>query len=115
MVNPEFAWACGVFEGEGSLGVWRNGTGSRRRRRSSMQVVMSDREVLERLHAALGAGTIDGPYQQKSSNRPLYRWRHVGGTVAMSQLLRRMEPWLSERRNEQAQAIHDWASEMTTT
>lgn len=111
MTTPaeEFAWACGLFEGEGTLGLYSNGRAQRHI--ATMAVVMSDLDVLERFQAALdGAGTIDGPYTQKSARKPLYRWRWRGGTPKMADLIHRMWPFLGPRRRAQAQPILDRAS-----
>lgn len=110
--GPEFIWACGLFEGEGALGCF--GNGRRLGKVVTMQIVMSDLDVVQRFHSAVGGvGTIDGPYYQKApSRKALYRWRMRGGAEAMAELLGRMWPYLGDRRREQGRPIFGRAREV---
>lgn len=71
------AWAAGIFEGEGSLSLASTGRPLRdgsRRRTPRMQIGMTDLDVLEKFHKAVGLrGTIMGPYD-RGANKPIYHW-----------------------------------------
>jgi hypothetical protein len=56
-VNPEIAWAAGLFEGEGSITHVYG--------RTQLRIHMTDFEVLERFLEIIGAGRIYGPYSRK--------------------------------------------------
>lgn len=85
--EAELAWAAGLFDGEGSAGVYRQKTKRTRCGRSPaprVQVGMTDRPALERLQRALGhLGSITGPYRAKGSTQ-----RHWNYVVASRQALR---------------------------
>jgi hypothetical protein len=51
----DIAWAAGLFEGEGSIVISREG-------RVALQVHMTDEDVMRHLAEVLG-GNITGPYQ----------------------------------------------------
>jgi hypothetical protein len=87
-----FAWACGVFEGEGSCCVTK--AGGRR-----LAIGMTDADVLQRVQDAFGVGRIRGPY--KGTNKPIWHWEVTNWPQAVA-LLDKMWPFLSERRREQA-------------
>ena len=95
----EFAWACGLFEGEGTL--WLGGT-----RRRSLTLAMTDRDVVERFALAVGQ-PIDRvrSYQQNVFNRKLMWVVSVSRWDDLQPLLLRMRPWLSPRRVERLDAI----------
>lgn len=77
MSTPELAWAAGFFDGEGSTvqtSRITNGRSSRRYSRIQMSLAQNDRRPLDRFAAAVGAGSICGPYQFRRRN-PIYIWR----------------------------------------
>jgi len=60
----DIAWATGLFEGEGTMGVFGNGATGKI---TTMALVMSDEQTVRRFAAIVGIGAIDGPYHQKNS------------------------------------------------
>lgn len=86
-----FAWACGLYEGEGSCTF-----GTRCRR---LSVANKDREVLERFQLAVGCGTINGPYRNG-----MLQWQ-VSRAVTLEALVDRMWPYLSTRRRAQIERV----------
>lgn len=101
----DLAWATGLFEGEGSLGVYGNGGVGRV---STMRLVMSDEDIVRRFAAIVGVGRVDGPLAYKNSVKPLWSWKSTR-TYDCARLLARMWPLLSLRRQAQAQPILDRA------
>jgi hypothetical protein len=102
----DIAWATGLFEGEGTLGVFGNGATAKV---SSMTLVMSDEQTVRRFAAIAGVGRIDGPLHYKNSVKPLWRWR-LTKTYDAARLIRRMWPLLGDRRREQARPILERAT-----
>lgn len=73
MIQTELAWAAGFFDGEGT--IWRqapkrSGEASPRGGRGYLRlsIQQTDRQVLDRFHAAVGgAGKVVGPYTRTSA------------------------------------------------
>ena len=62
--REELAWAAGLFDGEGSVHIHpmpKQGTGPT----IYLQVGQKDRRVLDRFHAAVKVGAIEGPHRDK--------------------------------------------------
>lgn len=99
--TSQLAWVAGVFEGEGTF-TYRtySGTG---RKQVTLRVVMTDLDVIERLHAYTGIGHIYGPYISKNlkkdgtSRKPAYHWA-VTSQEDVIELGEAMFAWLGERR-----------------
>lgn len=96
-----FAWAAGVFEGEGYVLHYSNGRGSKNR---ALGIAMTDRDVVERFCAAVGVGTVTGPWDNGPRCKPIWRWR-VGGWEKVKPLAERLEPYLGERRGAAVNAL----------
>lgn len=93
----DFAWAVGIFEGEG----WITNSNDKRFGLLRLGIEMTDRDVLERFCAAVGVGTVSGPRQRDPKWRPLWLWSSATHDEATT-LLKRMYPLLSQRRQGQA-------------
>jgi hypothetical protein len=94
--NEWVAWAAGVFEGEGSLTVDRDG-------RPRFQMEMTDHDVLLRLQSVLG-GHVNGPYvgrpyrgYNSAAPKPKYRWT-LGRYEDVRRVALLLYPFLGERR-----------------
>src|SRR5712691_2189063 len=93
MQATETAWAGGLFEGEGCFGLYSSG--KRSFDRLNANVTSTDRDVLERFLAAVGFGSITGPWP--GTNKPRYRW--TAHSFERFQALGAMLwPYLGERR-----------------
>lgn len=90
--DADWAWAAGIFEGEGSFATSRSGA-------FRMQVKMTDHDVLLRLQGIVG-GTVYGPYAYQQpdghTRKPAWVW-NTDGTDAAA-IARRFAPWLGQRR-----------------
>lgn len=110
VVTTEFAWACGLFEGEGSIVSCVRGPRPARRGQV-VHLYSTDRDVVERFAAAVGVGKVMGPYVRPTPTggavrKPVWWWG-VRDLVELLPLLDRMEPLLGERRREQARALRE--------
>ena len=91
--RPEFIWACGLFEGEGSACVYTSG-------QCVVQLATTDRDVLERFVEAVGVGSIHGPHDRSQQGwKPLWKWSCPA--AEMEALLLDMTHWMGARRREQ--------------
>lgn len=98
--SQEFAWACGFFEGEGSVIFTPAGDHFTRR----LTVGNTDRTALVRLQSAFGCGRIYGPQNRGGNRKPMWHWA-VSAWASIEPLLRAMLPWLMERRRGKAEAM----------
>ncbi len=92
MDEIETAWAAGLFEGEGSIiFTGKNGV--------SVTVFMTDQDVLQKLLAVAGMGTLRGPYSDAShpGHKPIWKWSISRGTHS-SEFLRAIRPHMGVRR-----------------
>jgi hypothetical protein len=115
--REELAWAAGLFDGEGCIGVY---PGIRQNRHNTshyitlqMSIGQSDRQVLDRFYQAVGRlGNVGGPYTYAYKLAPYYRWQarkfeHVQAIVAM------LWTFLSPIKRQQAtEALLKWRGDI---
>ena len=98
-LTHEVAWAAGLYEGEGTCGLF--GT----RVVTAVVIHMTDREPIERCCAALGLGYVEGPRRVGYANRkPLYIWR-INKAAEIVAFFDAVWPFISERRKGQARPL----------
>ena len=98
-----FAWAAGLFEGEGSIVYGPRDGGVRRR----LTLGMTDEDVIGRFYETVGVGHLNGPYERFSNGKPvkpMYNWA-VNSWDDLEPLLRRMLPFLGARRGDKARML----------
>ena len=78
-MNAELAWAAGFIDGEGTFGLQNKDRKNPTLYLSAGQV---DREVLDRLQAALECGKVYGPYKPHSKMQQPYFYFKVTGAGA---------------------------------
>lgn len=100
MRRDDIAWAAGLFEGEGYVGVRRQ----KGRKNPNAQIIMSstDEDVLRRFVAIVGAGKVYGPYTYSNPKwKPYWQWQ--AQTYELVQhVVALLWPWLCTRRRAQA-------------
>lgn len=99
--NADFAWFCGVFEGEGHVSHRSNGQGGTTR---GLTIGSTDYDVLQRVRDITGVGNIKGPYERSGTNKPMYVW-FVGRWNAVEPLIQAMLPWMGTRRRLKLEAL----------
>lgn len=94
----EWAWAAGLFEGEGC--VFISGRGQ-----PLIAIKMADEDVLRRFAAIVGVGRVTGPYEgQEPHHKPIWGWT-VRSWPGVAHVLIGMAPWLGERRRAKATGV----------
>jgi hypothetical protein len=83
-------WCAGFFDGEGSVGCWRNaprpGSKARRLKASIGQIVRTPLDVFQ---TVTGLGKVRGPYYNKSNGSTSYQWQASDEDVLkLAELLR---------------------------
>ena len=93
--QTEWAWAAGLFEGEGCISMTGRAGG---KHQPVLQLTMTDRDTVKRFHRVVGVGNFTGPQKvQRERHRPTWRWQ-AGAWRDVAHVLIRFAPWLSERR-----------------
>jgi len=65
MIDVQWAWAAGLFEGEGCI--------TRQRNNINLVLTTTDEDVIRRWWGIVGAGRLYGPYPPKRAGKPLFR------------------------------------------
>jgi hypothetical protein len=103
--NDEWwAWAAGLFEGEGSA-ICRPMSQRRNRLQRRLQIPMSDEDVLLRFRAVAGAGVVRPlkPRKRPGPQKPMFRWT-CSKWSDIERIARAIYPFLLSRRRRQV----DW-------
>lgn len=97
MADAEWAWAAGLFEGEGCISIVG--------RRVQLSLNMTDEDVVRRLHCVVGVGAVYGPLQPRMAHyKPQWRWT-VSSRADVALVLSMFWPWLGDRRKTKAREI----------
>lgn len=106
--QAEWAWAAGLYDGEGSTTVNRSGPSARQPDKvyEGFLMSMSQKDIrpLGRLQALLG-GRISGPYESSS----VHQWRLSG--EAAKAAAAGIWPWLSEPKREQIEHVLEYLAQ----
>ncbi len=104
MIATDWAWAAGIFEGEGCSTL-------RNKRYPSLQLRMKDEEIIRKFANVLSCGHV---YYEKNhqTNRmtgatsPMWLWT-ASNPQAFHQAMWMMWPWLGERRRVRMAEVAD--------
>jgi hypothetical protein len=94
----EIAWAAGIIEGEGCLTRRKSKPGC-----ASLSVGMTDEDVVRRLHAVFGAGSVRGPLS-RGSGKPFWVW-HVAKRAHLLAILPVVYPYMGLRRRARIEEV----------
>jgi hypothetical protein len=106
VAREDIAWAAGLFEGEGYVGV--GGTGNRQPR---VAITMTDEEPIVRFHRAVERGTLRSYPPTGSGRKPTWQWS-VQGKEDVLHVLGLLWPYLCDRRLEAATEVIERAAKM---
>lgn len=102
--DAELGWCAGFFDGEGSTWVNSNTL--------ALHMSISQREpkTLLRFQAAVGIGSVVGPYKAGKETmkdpKPRYRWQ-IARDIRVHRVLDLLWPYLSEEKKLQAKQAMD--------
>ena len=99
--DQEFAWAIGLFEGEGSAGVYGNGKNKHVIAQVKMRLI--DKDTVERFHIAVGVGRLQNE-NHAAKNTIMYGWT-LTRQADLLMLAQKMYPYLSKRRQAQLDPV----------
>jgi len=92
--DVDIAWLAGILEGEGSFWMSTNHVGGKVYRYPKVVVGMTDRDIIERVAGLIGGSVYDMPRQP--GRKAAFRAQVSG--VKAAEWMRRLYPWLGERR-----------------
>jgi len=95
MPNDELGYLAGVFDGEGTFGIWSKGDGKTRQLR--VCVDMTDGDTILRFLTFFKTGAIYSRVPKDPKHKLMYSWRVTKKEIALD-ILRKMLPYLSKRR-----------------
>jgi hypothetical protein len=94
----EAAWAAGLFEGEGSFGLRRNGT-------VLLQLASTDKDVIERFRVVIGTGRTGSQAPGRNGRRKRL-WRvEVSQVAEVLRIVELLYSWLGARRRARADEV----------
>lgn len=103
----EFAWAVGLFEGEGCIDMHSAHRPGRVRRYVRVRLTTTDEDVARRFGRIFPMGKVRGPFAKAGGKKPQFVWEAVGHSA--NQFLGRVTPHLCERRAAKAREVLDEA------
>jgi len=95
--SNELAYLAGVFDGEGSFGIWSRGKERSPGFRASVE--MTDADIVMKFLIYFQVGQILFIKPREAHYKPIYRWK-VDLEKAV-EVVRKMLPYLSKRRQTQ--------------
>lgn len=87
--SPLEAWAAGLFEGEGTVLLYKGW--------AKAALHMTDEDVVRSFHEVVGMGRVNGPFQGKGGRKPSWRW-NADSYTKVARLFEMFRPYLGERR-----------------
>jgi len=101
MDTAEIAWAAGLFEGEGCIGVWKTQK-NHVLPLIRLTITMTDRDVLERFCAVVQCGKVGGERRYgRPHHKPAFVWC-ISNRSDVERILLALLPWFGERRSAKA-------------
>lgn len=94
--REQLAWAAGLFDGEGSIGLQYEGSRSEKSLRLRMRLMMTDAEAVERFRAIVSAGTLT--VQQRTDGRKTSHCWFLQEREALLRVLVALSPYLVVKR-----------------
>jgi hypothetical protein len=100
--GAEIAWAAGLFEGEGNVGLRYHAAGHVYG--AALRLEMTDRDVLDRFAGIIPGGKVYGPYRRGARRKPMFSFQ-LGAREPFVAACRVLLPWLGHRRRGQVETV----------
>jgi len=98
--KSKIIWLSGLFDGEGSFGIWSKGIG--KKRTFTVTVEMSDKDVVQRFQDMFG-GALWKTKKKYDRYRQLWRWRLSGARAY--ECVDMMIEYMCQRRQEKYNVV----------
>lgn len=99
-VTSKLIFLAGIFDGEGSFGIWSKGIG--RKKEFACTIEMTDRDTLQKFADMFG-GQIFPCKIRKAHHIPTWRWRQNGYRAFL--IMDKMIDFMSKRRQEKYNVV----------
>ena len=99
-VTSKLIFLAGIFDGEGSFGVWSKGIG--RKKEFACTIEMTDQDTLQKFADMFG-GQIFPCKIRKAHHIPTWRWRQNGYRAFL--IMDKMIDFMSKRRQEKYNVV----------
>lgn len=99
-VTSKLIFLAGIFDGEGSFGIWSKGIG--RKKEFACTIEMTDQDTLQKFADMFG-GQIFPCKVRKSHHIPTWRWRQNGYRAFL--IMDKMIDFMSKRRQEKYNVV----------
>lgn len=99
-VESKLIFLAGIFDGEGSFGIWSKGVG--RKKEFACTIEMSDQDTLQRFVDMFG-GQMFSCKKRKEYHRQTWRWRQNGYRAFI--IMDKMIDFMSIRRQEKYNVV----------
>ena len=98
--KSKIIWLSGLFDGEGSFGLWSKGVG--KKKAFSATIEMGDEDIIKRFHDMFG-GAVWKTKKKQERFRQLWRWRCVGDRAY--DCIDKMIEYMGTRRQEKYHVV----------
>ena len=102
LYQNKLAFLAGVFEGEGSFGIWSSGKNNNKRY-FRIQIEMSDKDVICQFEDFFNLGTVYPRKPRQEHHKVIYNWR-VNGENAV-RCAYSMFPFWGDRRQQKFREV----------
>ena len=99
-VSSKLIFLAGIFDGEGSFGIWSKGIG--RKKEFACTIEMTDQDTLQKFADMFG-GQIFPCKIRKAHHIPTWRWRQNGYRAFL--IMDKMIDFMSKRRQEKYNVV----------
>jgi len=99
-VTSKLIFLAGIFDGEGSFGIWSKGIG--RKKEFACTIEMTDQDTLQKFADMFG-GQIFPCKIRKAHHTPTWRWRQNGYRAFL--IMDKMIDFMSKRRQEKYNVV----------
>jgi hypothetical protein len=96
-----------LFEGEGCVHAKKAGKrkdGTRPAHSPTLEIKLTDEDVLRRFHAIVGGGNISGPYWANKSTKPYWSWS-ISARKEAKRIAAFLYPFLGRRRSQRVYEV----------
>ena len=106
VTETDCAWTAEIVDGEGCLGIYKNGRGTFRMR-PILQVGNTDMRMIERLHDLWGGVFFESTRRDRPRSKRIWSWHLYG--MGLLRALEMIRPYLVCKA-EKAETILTWAN-----
>jgi len=101
--DNQWAWAAGLYEGEGTAYVVHSKRPNRYPK-ARLKIYMTDEDVVRRFSNIVNCGNVTGPYTRRVGHKDSWAWT-LDKWEDVQRVAARLLPYLAKRRTEQLNSV----------